>query len=116
MNARISKSIEIYGVEIQIGAEFEYGKTASSVPFEHFGFRGSHSEGQTTFEGFNSGVRIESNLAQDVEQRLMQRGIGRTRRFYRMKRQLMSAIEKATEKMNPAQFWDSDECLDTVTV
>jgi hypothetical protein len=115
MNANVSKQIELYGVEIQVSAEFDYSETTSRESYEHFGFRGSREETETNFDGFSSGVGIDSDLETDVEFTLIRyRGWRRNRRFYKRKRQLIRAIESKVESMNPEDLWDENDCLDSL--
>jgi hypothetical protein len=114
MNATVTKHIEVYGIEIQVEAEFSYDERSWSEPFEHFGFRGSYQEGETTFEGFESGVFIADNLSAAVIDTLKARGWRRNRRFKKRARQLERAIESHLESLNPENLWDENDCLDAL--
>ena len=96
MNAKVSKTIEAYETEFEVEAEFNYSETTTSESIEHFGFRGSHQEGETTFDGFDSGVTIKGNLPAGLDA------------------ELILKIEAHVESLKPEDLWDEEDCLSAI--
>lgn len=96
MNATVTKTIELYGIEFQIAVDFDYSETTSREPFEHFGNRGSRKETEISFDGFDGGVYIKGALPESVS------------------RELAREIEDRVEMLNPSDWWDENDCLKVV--
>jgi hypothetical protein len=97
MNATVTKTIEAYGIEIDVEAEFSYSENQYNEPFEHFGFLGSHPITETEFAGFESGVFPQGDVSSAVDATLLARGWRRNRRFLKRKRKLTRDIETHLE-------------------